>query len=65
MTDDDTIKSARDRAAAAPVDEHNRPDASEAHATVAFRIWRALRALGAVHGRGSSPASILTSSPAT
>ena len=51
MTDDDTIGSARDRADAAAVKDHNRTDASEAHAMVAFQIWRALRALGTVHGR--------------
>ena len=51
MTDDDTIDRARDRADAAAADDHVRTDASDAHATVAFHIWRALRALGTVHGR--------------
>lgn len=49
--DDDTTDKARDRADTRAVDDHFRTDASEAHAMVAFQIWRALRALGAIHGR--------------
>lgn len=32
-------------------DDHNQADASRVHALLAVRIWRALRTLGAGHGR--------------
>ncbi|WP_454859697.1 hypothetical protein [Promicromonospora soli] len=49
--DDDTTDRARDRADSRAMEDHFGTDASSAHAMVAFQIWRALRALGAVHGR--------------
>ncbi|MFC8797023.1 hypothetical protein ACFT2C_04775 [Promicromonospora sp. NPDC057138] len=51
MMDDDAILSVRRRADVRAVADHTQTDASAAHAMVGFRIWRALRALGAVHGR--------------
>lgn len=47
----DEIESAWQRADDFAIEDHNETDASDAHAMVGFRLWRTLRALGAVHGR--------------
>jgi hypothetical protein len=47
----DDIEAAWHRADELAIDDHNKTDASGAHAMVGFRLWRALRALGVIHGR--------------
>lgn len=47
----DDIESAWHQADELAIEDHNKTDASDAHAMVGFRLWQTLRALGAVHGR--------------
>jgi len=48
---DDEIESAWQRADELAIEDHNKTDASNVHAMVGFRLWTALRALGATRGR--------------
>ncbi|MFE7503844.1 hypothetical protein [Promicromonospora sp. NPDC057488] len=48
---DDEIESAWQRADDLAIQDHNKTDASKVHAMVGFRLWTALRDLGAIHGR--------------